>query len=101
MNYCNLIVKIIEEPIEHSLKESIQVTEIVVKFPQIRNQKILKHIRVLIWNNLGEDTIKYLKKNDYIIIEGYISLQGDSFQNTSFSRDNQVQISTRKIYPFA
>lgn len=100
MNYCNLIVKIIEEPIENCLKENIGVTEIIVKFPPIRNQKIVKPIRVLIWSNLGEDAIKYLKKNDYIIIEGYISIQGDSFQNTSFSSDNNVQISARKIYPF-
>jgi len=100
MNYSSFIVKISEDPLQRFLKENILLTEIIVKFPQVRNQKILRTVKVFIWGNVGEDIFKYLKKNDYLLIEGYISLQKNRNLSQNFSTDNQVQISARKIYPF-
>lgn len=100
MNYSNFIVKIIEEPIQHCFKEDIFVTEMLVKFSQIREKKPMRTFRIFIWGNLGHDVLKYYKMNDYIIIEGYISLYRDFSENNGLSINNQVQISVRKIYPF-
>lgn len=100
MNYSSFIVKVIQEPIQRSFKEEFFVTETIVKFPQIKDQKTIKTFRIFIWGNLGHDIIKYYQKNDYIIIEGYISLYLDSSQNNISGEDNKIQISTRKIYPF-
>ena len=102
MNYSSFIVKISEKPSQRSLKDDILLTELIVKFPQIRNQKILKTIKVFIWGNLGDDILRYLKKNDYLLIEGYIFLYQirSPSQDILLSGENQIQISARKIYPF-
>lgn len=101
MNYCSFIVKIETEPLQRYVKENIRVTEILVTFPQTRSQTLIKNVQVFIWSNVDEEITKYLKKNDYIIIEGYIYLQRNIYQTALYSRNNLVQISARKIYPFA
>ena len=49
---------------------------------------------LLIWGNLGQDIIKYYKINDYLLIEGFISLRKKRFDN-----NQQIKISVTKIYP--
>ena len=49
---------------------------------------------LLIWGNLGQDVIKYYKINDYLLIEGFISLRKKRFDN-----NQQIKISVTKIYP--
>ena len=49
---------------------------------------------LLIWGNLGQDVIKYYKINDYLLIEGFISLRKKSLIIISKSK-----ISVTKIYP--
>jgi len=100
MNYSSFIVKIIEKPTQKCLKNDIPVTEMVVKFSQTREKKSSETFRVFVWGNLANDVIQYYHIDDYIIIEGYISLHRDFSKNTSFPISNQVQISVRKIYPF-
>lgn len=101
MNYSSFIVKIIEQPIQQYFKEDILMIEMLVKFSQFKEQKPKKTFRIFIWGDLGNDVLKYYRINDYIIIEGYISLT-NSFQENNFSSLNsQITISVRKIYPFS
>lgn len=100
MNYSNFIVKIVEEPTRESLKSDIPVTDMLVKFSQIREKKSLKTFRVFVWGNLAEDVVEYYHTDDYIIIEGYISLNRNFSENLVSRMNTQVQISVRKIYPF-
>jgi len=103
MNYSSFIVKIVEGPTRENLKNDIPVTDMLVKFSQIRDKKSLETFQVFVWGNLAEDVVEYYKINDYIIIEGYISLNRNFSKNIVFpmnTRNNPVQISVRKIYPF-
>ena len=100
MNYSIFTVKIIEKPIQHYFKNNIFATEIIVQIFPIRGKKNLKNLHIYIWGELGHDIIKRYKVNDYMIIEGYISLYQSPDENNNFSRNDQVQISVRKVYPF-
>nr|YP_010537130.1 hypothetical protein ON770_pgp064 [Lithodesmioides polymorpha]UYC30917.1 hypothetical protein [Lithodesmioides polymorpha] len=98
MNYSNFIVKIIEIPKQSFFKDNTSVTEILVKFPQIRENKLASTFYLSIWGDLAYDILKYYNVNDYIIIEGYISLK--SSISDYLILDKQVEISVFKIYPF-
>lgn len=100
MNYSSFIVKIVEEPIQSYFEDGIPMTEIIVKFSQIRKRKTIQTFRISIWGNLADDVIKYYQINDYIVIEGYISIRPRFSEDNIFSKNNQVEVSIRKIYPF-
>jgi hypothetical protein len=75
-NYIGGIVKILEVPKQKFLNNTTAVTEFRVQLPQVRNTTI--H---LIFKT--RDVATYYKINDYILIEGYLSLQARFEFNSS------------------
>jgi single-stranded DNA-binding protein len=98
-NYIGSIVKILEKPIQTVFNDKISVTEFRVQLPQIRNTRIVK---VVFWGKLARDVKTYYKVNDYIMIEGYLSLQNTAKVNSNSINQNskKVQITVLKVYPF-
>ena len=94
MNYSNFIVKILKRPKQSLVKKNILLTKLHVQFPSIRNKTDLNTIYLFIWGDLGNDIMKYYKVNDYILIEGFISLNREKLTN-----NQQIKISVFKIYP--
>ena len=96
-NYVGSIVKILENPIQTTLNDKISKTEFRVQLPQVRSTRI---INLVFWGNLARDITNYYKVNDYIMVEGYVSLR-DKTTDTVMKRNlNKVQITVSKIYPF-
>ena len=101
MNYASFIIKIINKPEQSFFENEISVTEIIGKLSQIRNKKKSEIIlRLSLWGNLASDAIQYYQINDYIIIEGYVSIRDSISNNYKIPIDKQVEISGFKIYPF-
>lgn len=103
MNYTSFIVKILKEPKQKFLQNNIVATKILVKFISSRTKtlNIKDTFKILIWENLLHETIKYYKPNDYIVIEGYISLRPNLRSESRTSKINkEIQISVFKHYPF-
>jgi len=91
-NYIGGIVKILETPKQKFFNNNIPVVEIRVQLPQTRNTKIVK---LVFWGNLARDVVSYYKINDYVIIEGYLSLRDVTTQISK-----KIEITVLKIYPF-
>jgi single-stranded DNA-binding protein len=92
------IVKILETPQQRiSDTNNILVTKFRVQFPQSRNTSI---VYLTFWGNLARDVANYYKINDYILIEGYISLRDKKNSNKIISKSKKVEITVLKIYPF-
>ena len=100
MNYANFIVKILEKPKQRFFNSNISVTEILVKFSQIRKNNRGAIFKLSIWGNLAYEVAQYYQVNDYIVIEGYISLRENLSNQFTFVLDKHVEISVFKIYPF-
>ena len=66
------IVKILETPKQKNFNSNLQVTTFRVQFPQVRQTSL---VHLTFWGNLAIDTANYYKANDYILIEGYISVR--------------------------
>lgn len=102
MNYTHFIVKMVNKPEQSSFKNGILVTEFIGKFYQFRKRKIAgidRLCKISIWGKAGSDFIKYYKKNDYVIIEGILSLRKSEFDNLNVTTD--LEISVYKFYPLS
>lgn len=91
-NYVASIVKILEVPKQKILNNNISITECRVQFPQVRNTRI---VNLVFWDKLAREVPKYYKVNDYILIEGYLSLPTNQILKTK-----KVKITVLKVYPF-
>ena len=92
-NYVGSIVKILVNPIKKIINNNILKIELRVQLPQLRSNRI---INLVFWGNLGKDVLSYYKLNDYIIIEGYLTITNKKTLNLS----KRVTITVLKIYPF-
>ena len=92
-NYISATVKILENPIETTFNKNIPITEFRVQLPQIRNNII---VNLIFWGKLSKDIANYYKINDYIIIEGYLSLRNKK----KLENSKTVEITVLKVYPF-
>jgi hypothetical protein len=50
--------------------------------------------------NLARDVATYYKINDYILIEGYLSLRDKRGSNLIAQPSKQIEITVLKLYPF-
>lgn len=102
MNYASFIVKIVKRPKKSFFQNNIVVTTMLVEYVPTRKKKlnIENTFQILIWENLSYETVKYYKPDDYIFIEGYISLRpGFSIHTQTSQLDKKIEVSVFKHYP--
>ena len=95
-NYIGGVVKILEIPKQKTMNNDIAVLTIRVQFLQFRNTKVTT---LTLWGNLAYDVVKYYQVDDYILIEGYLSLQNKKLSQFIRKNSKIVNISVVKIYP--
>ena len=96
-NYIGGVIKILEPPKQKILKNNILVTKFRAQIPQLRNTRL---VTLTFWGNLARDVTTYYKVNDYLIIEGYLSLRDKKISNLSISKSKKIEITVLKVYPF-
>jgi len=99
MNYVIFAVKVIKNSGQSFFEDGTPLTELTVQLPQVRKNKIKVILQVSIWGKLSYDVIKYYQPDDYIIIEGYISIKNINTDSVVNLVDKQVEISVFKLYP--
>jgi len=101
MNYNFFLVKIISKPEQSFFKEEKALTEVIVKYiPVSKKIDSVNTFNLSIWGTLSYDIVKYYNVNDYILIEGFISIRDNNLKNKSFIKDKQIDLSVLKVYPF-
>jgi hypothetical protein len=96
-NYISGIVKILENPIETVFHNNIPITKFRVQFPQVRKNII---IDLVFWGNLGKDVVNYYQINDFILIEGYLSLRDKQIVDLRIKNSKKIEVTVLKVYPF-
>nr|YP_009028735.1 hypothetical protein [Asterionellopsis glacialis]AGH28284.1 hypothetical protein [Asterionellopsis glacialis] len=99
MNYTSFLVKIVEKPNQIFVNKIIPLTEMTVQIPQVRITN-KKTIDLSIWGKLGYDITQYYQINDYVIVEGYLSIRDDLVNEDLSKSGKRVNMSVSKIYPF-
>jgi hypothetical protein len=96
-NYFSGIVKVLENPRQTFFGDKIPVTIFRVEIPQIRNNRI---ISLVFWGNLAREVGTYYQINDYILIEGYLSIRTKKNMNLTIKNSKKVTVTVLKVYPF-
>ena len=94
------IVKILENPKRQVISNKIISTKLRVLIPQIRRNKSPKIISLVFWGTLASDVKNYYKINDYILIEGYISIKINKKKDSILFNSKKVIVTVLKVYPF-
>ena len=99
-NYIVSVVKILENPIKLSNSSAIKFR---VQLPTNKKSKI---VSLIVWGELADEVKKYYTANDFIIIEGYLSLHYTQVSKLTvqklkkFKKLKMIKITVFKIYPF-
>jgi single-stranded DNA-binding protein len=91
------VVKVLEKPKQKILNNNIYVTKFRVQFPQVRKNSL---VYLTVWGNLARDVAKYYKINDYLLIEGYLSVNSKQTLNFPRKLSKTIEIKVLKVYPF-
>lgn len=100
MNYSTFIVKILRKPEQSYFQDNVVIAEVPVKLYQSQNSNSEIIFNLSFWGDLANDVVQYYQINDYIIVEGYISLRQINSDNFSVTSNKQIEMSVFKIYPF-
>ena len=92
-NYITSIVKILEKPSQKVFDKNTPITQFRAQLPQTRSNAI---VNLTFWGKLSQDIAGYYNIDDYIIIEGYLSLR----EKSSINNLKKVEITVLKVYPF-
>ena len=101
-NYIGAVIKILETPKQKFLKKKILVTKFRAQITQRRTTRI---VTLAFWGKLARDIATKYKINDYLLIQGYLSLRNKSpLQNkksskSKFSKLKKIEITVTKAYP--
>jgi len=99
MNYVIFTVKVIKNSGQSFFSDGTSLTELTVQLAQVRRNTSKVILQLSIWGKLSYDVEKYYQPDDYIIIEGYISIRNINSDRTATSLNKQVEISVFKLYP--
>lgn len=89
MNHAIFVIKVCKNPV-HSVHCEQKIIEIEVQFPTPRQKNYKNKFKLILWGNHKDDFLKYYKIQDYLLVEGIITI------NT----DNDIKITVKRIYPF-
>ena len=99
MNYVIFTVKVIKNSGQSFFSDGTSLTELTVQLPQVRKNNSKVILQVSIWGKLSYDAAKYYQPDDYVIIEGYISIKNIDTDRVVNLLNKQVEISVFKLYP--
>jgi hypothetical protein len=97
VNYFSGIVKVLENPKQTFLNSKVPVTRIRVELPQRRKNRL---VYLIFWGNLAKDAKNIYKMNDYILVEGYVSIRNKNNTNINTKSLKKLTITVLKVYPF-
>ena len=100
MNYSVFIIKVIQSPEQSFFEDETTVTEMLIKFPQFLNKNYSDIFQISVWGALANDAAQYYNINDYLIVEGHLSLRENPLDNLSIKKDKQIEFTVTKLYPF-
>ena len=98
MNYTSFIIKVLKKPKYTLCEQKIPLTETVGKFYQFRNN-LSTICKVSFWGQSAYESLKYYKTNDYLLVEGYLSLEPFTFEKLDITTN--IELSIFKVSPFS
>lgn len=96
-NCIGTVIKLLEKPVCQTIHSKYNVIEIRAQIPQKREKQI---VLLTLWGKLATEFLMKYKKNDYLLVSGYVSIPIKTNKNKKSKKFRQVKITVTKVYPF-
>jgi single-stranded DNA-binding protein len=99
MNTCIFILTLTEDPIQEFYKTQIKLLEVSANFNYLLKEKVFNEtFNLLIWGDQANDVLKHYKKDDYIVVEGFLRISSEFYQNNLKIKEKKIEITVIDIY---
>src|SRR5687767_483893 len=96
-NYFSTIVKVLENPKKTVSQKNAPISRFRAELAQIRKNRV---IHLVFWGNLANHVSMYYQANDYLIIEGYLSIKHSNSNDPLKKNFKKIEVVVLKVYPF-
>ena len=101
MNTSIFILTLAEDPIQDFYENQLALLEVKATFKYLIKKKIfIEKFNLLIWGDLCNDILKYYRKDDCIIVEGYLTISSELNTNSLKNMEKKIELTVINIYPF-
>ena len=101
MNTSIFILTLAEDPLQDFYENQLSLLEIKATFKYLIKKKIFSEkFNLLIWGDLCNAIIKYYRKDDCIIVEGYLTISSELNTNSLKNMEKKIELTVINIYPF-
>lgn len=104
LNYISIVVKILEEPKikknQDCGNDDITIWKTRAQISQTRNTDKQSLLTLVFHDDLGQTILDYYQPNDYVIIEGHISVKKNQDFMLESRRFKSIEVTVLKVYPF-
>ena len=97
MNSCILMVQIVQPPQLRYTSDNLEVTEMMVQFPSLREGENPSTLKVVAWRNTAKEIQQNYHQGDHVIIEGRLGMS--TIQRPEGFKEKRAELTVQRIYP--
>ncbi|MDJ0734995.1 MAG: single-stranded DNA-binding protein [Nostocaceae cyanobacterium] len=97
MNSCILMAEIIKEPQLRYTADNLEVTEMLVQFPSLREGEPPATLKVISWGNLAKEIQHNYHTGDRVILEGRLGM--NLIERPEGFKEKRAELTVQKIHP--
>ena len=98
MNSCILLVDIIQEPQLRYTSDNLEVAEMLVQFPGIRENDPPATLKVVSWGKLAREVQQNYHLGNHVIVEGRLSI--NTIERREGFKEKRAELTIQKIHSF-
>jgi|APCry1669190770_1035315.scaffolds.fasta_scaffold03419_2 hypothetical protein len=101
MNTSIFTLTIAEDPVQDFYENQLPLLELKATFKYLIKKKIfVEKFNLLIWGNLCNEIVNYYRKDDCVIVEGYLTISSEFNTNNLKNMEKKIELTVINISPF-
>ncbi|NJM72447.1 MAG: single-stranded DNA-binding protein [Scytonema sp. RU_4_4] len=96
MNSCILLAEIIQEPQLRFTADNLEVTEMLVQFPGLREGEPPATLKVVSWGNLAKEIQQNYHQGDRVLLEGRLAM--NTVERPEGFKEKRAELTVQKIH---
>ena len=97
MNSCILMAQIVQPPQLRYTSDNLEVMEMMVQFPSLREGESPSSLKVVAWRNTAKEIQQNYHQGDNVILEGRLGMS--TIQRPEGFKEKRAELTVQRIYP--